>query len=217
MAWYRNPTYPLILAIICAVIVFIAFYYPGTPLDSVSASLTNWVVVITNTMVWVGLINVARYSVRESIRRTPGRWYLAIFQLVLMAVLLIVGFAEGSRSTARGADTITNWFYNNYYQYSALASSALSGLWCISATYRAFRVRNFESFLFMLGAVFVLMNNAPIGGIWWQGFPVIGSWIMDSPYTAMMRVLSLGTGIGIMAYAVRFFIGRQREAFGGGE
>jgi hypothetical protein len=197
--------------------VFINFFYPGTPVDTAATTLYNWVQVMGVVMIWVGGLNVIRNNYREISRRQEGRWYLALFQLFLMAAVLISGFGEGSESTASGpgaAPTLVMWLYNNYFMPASQAISALTGLWAVTAVYRAFRARTIESGLFLLGAVFVMLKNAPVGGMVWSGFPLIGNWILDVIYNPVIRGLVLVMSVGIFAYAVRFYLGRERTAWG---
>jgi len=214
MAWYRGVTPPLVLAIIVAFIILFSYFYPGTFVDQLSSTIVNWVIIIGALMIWTGLINLLRFSVREVRRKVPGRWYLALFQVCLIAVMLISGFGEGPGSTAKGAKTVIMWLYNNYYIWAELALAGLSGLWTVTAAYRAFRARSLEAFIFLLGAVFVLMRYAPVGGAIWIGFPIVGGWIIYQPFTAMLRALVIAGGIGIIAYAARFYMGKERQAFG---
>jgi hypothetical protein len=214
MSWYRNPIFPLALAIIIGVIILFNFYVPDTVASQASSTLSTWATIMLTVTVWVGVINVVRHAAREAQRREPGRWYLAIFQIILVAVMLISGFAEGKGSTGRRAQTYINWLYNNYYIYSATGSAALVGLWAVTAAYRAFRARTIEAGLFLLGAVFTMLKNAPVGGQIWGGFPMIGQWIIDQPYTAMQRALTMGIGIAILGYALRYYTGRERASFG---
>lgn len=95
-----------------------------------------------------------------------------------------------------------------------MSSGAVSGLWCVTAIYRAFRARNFEALLFLVGGAFVILRNAPIGSIIWRGFPIIGSWIMGAPYTGTFRGVTIGVGIGILAYAFRYYVGKEKGALG---
>jgi len=215
MAWFKEATYPAILATIVGFVILFSFFYPGTFLDQVSSKLVNWATVMICVIVWVGVINVVRSAVREVKERVPGRWYVALIQLFLMAVMFISGFGEGKNSTAPGAPTVINWLFNNYFYYGALGSMALVGIWAVTAAYRAFRVRSAETFLFFIGAFFVLLRNAPIGGVIWTGFPIIGDWIMNTPFMAMQRGLTVGLGIAIVAYALRYYLGREKAAYGG--
>jgi hypothetical protein len=214
MSWYRNPLFPVGIAVILSLIVLVNFFYPGTVVDEASATLMDWAVIIGQTMVWVGVINVARHATREATTKRPGRWHLAIFQLFIIAAMFISGFGEGARSVARGTQSVINWLYANAQIYGGLGSSALMGFWAVTASYRAFRARTWESFFFLLGAFLVLLRNAPIGGVIWSGFPIIGDWIMSTPYTAMQRALTIGTGIAVVGYALRYYLGKERGAFG---
>ena len=222
MSWYKNPIYPLIIVLVIAFIRFISFFETGdaTIFDSMYNELVNWALVMGVVMIWIGAINIARHNWRDIRRKEPGRWHLAIFQFFLIAVMLISGFGEGRSSTQSGPgapQTVINWLYNNYQIIGSQAVSALTGLWAVTAIYRAFRGRTLESVLFLLGALFVMLRNAPVGGMIWSGFPTIGTWILDAIYNPTIRALVLIMGIGIFTYAIRFYIGQERSAWGSTE
>lgn len=220
MAWYKNSMYPLAIVLVIAVIVFVDFFFPSTTSGLLFFEVTNWAIVMGTVMIWAGAINILRHNYRDIRRKEPGRWHLAIFQIFLIVAMLISGFGEGRYSTQSGPGapkTIINWLYNNYQIIGNQAVSALTGLWAITAVYRAFRGRTLESVLFLLGAVFVMLRNAPVGGMIWSGFPTIGKWILDAIYNPTIRALVLITGIGVFAYAIRFYMGKEKTAWGATE
>jgi hypothetical protein len=217
MAWYKGSQLPFIIAIICTIICLFSFFYPGTPVDAAASTLYSWVVIATSIAIVVGLINVLRIWTRETVKRTPGRWYIAVYGIVLALVMVISGLAEGSQSVSLrpgSPSSIIKWFYQNFYLYGGMAGSALSGLWMVTAAYRAFRARTVESALFLIGGVFLTLKNAPIGGVIWGGFPQIADWIQKMPYSATMKALYISMGLGIIAYALRFYLHKERVAFG---
>jgi hypothetical protein len=149
--------------------------------------------------------------------------------LFLIGVMLLSGFGEtlsqsssvwwstpnwATQSGPRAPATVINWLWNNIGIIGEQGVSALTGLWAMTAVYRAFRARTIESGLFLIGAAFVMLRNAPVGGLIWSGFPLIGSWILDVIYNPVVRALVLVLGVGIFTYAVRFFIGKEKAAWG---
>lgn len=216
MSVFKNPYGPLALAIIVGLFTFINYFFTGIPFIKTGATyFRNWTTIITVMLFWVGLINVVRYSYRDVSKRTPGRWYLAIYQIALIALMVISGFAQGgSASVGRNSTSLIRWLYDHFLVGGSMSSGAVSGLWAVTAIYRAFRARNFEAFLFLLGGAFVMLRNAPIGAMIWSGFPTIGTWIMGAPYTGTFRGVTIGVGIGILAYAFRYYVGKERGAFG---
>jgi hypothetical protein len=215
MAWYKSSKPPLIIAIVVAFIVLFSFYYPGTVVDEAYSVVYNWITVVATITIWVGVINIVRHWTREAVNRTPGKWYIAIFGLLLIVIMIISGFGEGSSSTAMGPnETVIKWLYNNYYFWGEMGLAALSGCWTATAIYRAFRIKNLEAVIFLTGGVFAMMQNVPIGGVIWSGFPIIGNWIMSHPFTAIMRAFTISIAIGVLAYIIRFYTGKEKGAMG---
>ena len=102
MAWYRNPYGPLAVALICGVFVFIGYFFPGIGfIDAGRSYFVSWTAIITVMMCWIGFINVIRFAYRDIPKRTPGRWWLAVYQIALVSVMVISGFAQGAGSVGK--------------------------------------------------------------------------------------------------------------------
>jgi hypothetical protein len=217
MTWLKTSTGPWILVLIVSALVFFNFFLPGTTVDAAVNELLNWTLIMSGIAVCIGMINVTRNALREIRRKAPGRWHLAIFQMFLIAVMLISGFGEGALSTVTGRGAIASvirWMYENVLVYGLQAASALSALWLVTAAYRAYVARTVETFLFLVGGIFLLLKMAPIGGAIWMGFPLIGTWLQDVIFSGVTKALSIAMALGILIYAVRYYIGKERVALG---
>jgi len=214
MAWYKGMAGPLVIIWVVAFIILFSHYYPGTVMDSISSTLYNWGIIAGSVIIWVGLINVCYYAYRDLKRKAPGRWYFAAFQLLIIILILASGFGQGETSYQPGANTIINWLFNNVYQIGAMTVSAMSGLYCVTATYRAFRARSAEAALFIIAGIFVMLRNAPIGGVIWAGFPIIGEWVVSTIYDGIIKTLYVCMAIGILAYVIRYYMGKEKAALG---
>jgi hypothetical protein len=229
VAWYRGSTGPWILALIISLIVFVNFFYPGTVLGDVYEKLNTWTIIAGGTAAAIGIINIMRHAFREAKEKSPGRWPFAVYQLFIMVVLLISGIGEGlltythpatggfvnpTLSGRSGIASVIRWLNINFYFFGEYAANAISGLWLVTASYRAFKIRSVESTLFLLGSVFLMMKFAPVGGFIWGGFPLIGAWIQNVVYSGMVTALTISLGLGTLIYAFRFYVGQERRAFG---
>jgi hypothetical protein len=86
----------------------------------------------------------------------------------------------------------------------------------VSASFRAFRLKNRESLVVTICCVFVLLMNAPIGEAIWPGFPAIGKWITDVMQTTGVRVFTIGVAIGTLALYIRTLFGKETASLGFG-
>ncbi len=83
-----------------------------------------------------------------------------------------------------------------------------------SASYRAFRAKNFEATLLLVAGVIVMLGQAPIGATISKTIPKISGWILDVPNTAGMRGIILGASIGAVSQAFRIMLGIERRHLG---
>jgi hypothetical protein len=119
-------------------------------------------------------------------------------------VTLFVGFYFGPNSN------------NNQFIFSFVLQPleatffALLAIFIVTAAYRAFRIKNLESFFFVLFAVIVLLGQVPLGIYLWSEFPVIKDWILTVPTLAGVRGILLGVALGTIATGLRILMGADR-------
>ena len=58
------------------------------------------------------------------------------------------------------------------------------------------------------------MQNAPIGGVIWNAFPVIGEWVQLNPMSGVIRGLAIIIAMNLMVLGIRFMLGWERSLFG---
>ena len=87
---------------------------------------------------------------------------------------------------------------------------ALLALFIATAAFRAFRIRNLETFFFVLFGVMVLLGQIPLSIYLWPEFPVIKDWILNVPTLAGVRGILLGVALGTIATGLRVLIGADR-------
>ncbi|MCS7261340.1 MAG: hypothetical protein NZ765_11250, partial [Anaerolineae bacterium] len=87
---------------------------------------------------------------------------------------------------------------------------SLLAFFIVTATYRAFRVRNVESALFVIFALVVWLGQTPVGALVWEELPAIKDWIFDVPVLAGTRGILIGVGLGTLATGIRVLLGVDR-------
>ena len=76
---------------------------------------------------------------------------------------------------------------------------SLLAFFFVVAIYRSFRISSFETGLFVVFGVIVLLGQTPVGALLWDQLPVIKDWVFDVPALAGMRGILLGVGLGTVA------------------
>lgn len=202
MADYRYELSRWLLSIL--LFITIASYYIGyAPLEDIINTIGNWFIIIAAFALPLGAINLVGRAYKN-IQKKGRKWYLDIWMLFVLAATSIIGVTLGS------TNNMYLWIYNNINLPCGAMMYAITGLFVASAIYRAFRVRNMESFLLCFALVFVMLKNAPIGAAIWSGFPIIGTWISTYPQSTGYAVIWIVAGIGWIGLAIRYILMREK-------
>lgn len=171
-------------------------------INGVGYFLVSWAAIITAFALFLGFANVV--SVHWSRIRTqkPG----AVYSIVLLISLFgTLAFGLGGPLSANG-----QFIFNYILQPLEATLFALLALFIATAAFRAFRVRNMETFFFVLFALIVLLGQVPVSIYLWPEFPVIKDWILNVPTLAGVRGILLGVALGVIATGLRVLIGADR-------
>lgn len=171
-------------------------------INGVGYFLISWAAIVTAFALFLGFANVV--SVHWSRLRTqkPG----AIYSGVLLASLFLTLLFGWS-----GPMSINGQFIFTYILQPLEATFfGLLAVFVTTAAFRAFRVRDLESFFFVLFALIVLLGQVPVSIYLWPEFPVIKDWILNVPTLAGVRGILLGVALGVIATGLRVLTGADR-------
>ncbi len=170
--------------------------------NGVGYFLVSWAAIITAFALFLGFANVV--SVHWSRIRTqkPGAVYSIVLLISLFGTLAL---GIGGPFSANG-----QFIFNYILQPLEATLFALLALFVATAAFRAFRVRNMETFFFVLFALIVLLGQVPLSIYLWPEFPVIKDWILNVPTLAGVRGILLGVSLGVIATGLRVLIGADR-------
>jgi hypothetical protein len=87
---------------------------------------------------------------------------------------------------------------------------SLLAFFVITAAFRVFRVKNFETGLFVIFGLIVLLGQVPVGAEVWPQFPIIKNWVLEVPALAGARGILLGVALGAIATGMRVLLGIDR-------
>ena len=209
---------PLAITFIVGVVYVIAYFIPHYPFDQFEAWFTDWFSIIAAFAIWLGALNLLKISFMKIFRKRPD-WPYAV--LIIFSFLLIVGYGFYEGVHFRDPGTTFDWLYKWIYTPLSSTMYALLAFFVASASYRAFRARNFEATLLLLAAFFVMLGRVPVGDIVTSWLPLKwqmsqwANWIMNIPNTAGQRAIMIGIALGLVSTSLRIILGLERSYLGG--
>lgn len=218
---------PLIITSVAGLVFAISYFIPHWPFGESESIFGDWISIVQSFAIWLGALNLIKVS-SEKIRRKRDGWFYALLTIVSLLATLAVGFYDGFAGlkaipTVSFRDPGTNFDWMFCHIYTPLTSTmfAMLAFFVASASYRAFRARNFEATLLLVAAFFVMGGRvplfdliiAPITDI--NYFSIFADWIMSFPNTAGQRAIMIGIALGIMSSSLRIILGIERSHVGG--
>jgi hypothetical protein len=207
---YKREMVFIVAGVVAFVMILDYFFGKNIPgisgAGNLSSTLQTWALIIQLMAIGLGAINLIQVHYRQISRKTNMALYSAWF-MVFFAILLLLGFYK----LATGVEPYPyTWIFANVYVSLSATLYAITGFYIFSAAYRAFRARNIDAAILLIGGIFVLLANAPIGEVIWGGFPLIGNWFNNVGQVPGMRTFTVVGALGLLAYGFRALIGKER-------
>jgi hypothetical protein len=208
MSFLKRKEFYVILLIIVSLIIYVPYFFQ---VPQAVTNLETWLidssVIIGAVAVWVGFITSTRREVVRIQRRRRG-WFYGVLILVLSWTMVIVGLGLGK----------TNVIFE-FLQYAFVLPGdstiyAILVFYLTSAGARAFRVNSFESALLTVGALFVLLKQAPLGELLTPWAVPISTYLENYVSMAATRVFSVSLAVGALVLAIRLMMGQELALVG---
>ncbi len=174
-------------------------------ISQVGALLVSWTAIVIAFALFLGFTNVVSVHWHRVQARQPGAVYSLVLLVAMVGTLLI-----GTLPPVPEAWVTLQDIFDYILQPLEATFFALLAVFIVTAAFRAFRVRNMETFFFVLFALIVLLGQVPIGIYLWSEFPIIKDWILNVPTLAGIRGILLGVALGTIATGLRVLIGADR-------
>ena len=118
-------------------------------------------------------MNLLKLHLTRVFRKTKN-WQYSIFSVVGFLLMIIFGFVYHGSEVEWGKhldakDSYFYWMYWYIYQPLSTTMFALLAFFVASASYRAFRIRNYEATLLLISGIILMLGRVPIGSLipWW--------------------------------------------------
>jgi hypothetical protein len=170
----------------------------------------------------LGLFSLARIHGNNVIKRRPG-WINSLALIIAAFVMLIVGlWTNAIEKHPKWVELTHDHLFSGLYQNMDAGMFSIISFFILSASYRAFRIRNVESSILMLSALVVLLGLS-FGVLITNSIPETGllanlrmetwsAWVLNVLAIPSLRAIDFGVGLGALAMGLRIWLGIERGA-----
>jgi len=167
MIWKRQ-----IPILIVGVIGFVTLFANFTTLHGfksfVNDDATQWFDILASFAIWLGGLNLLKLQSQKILKKQEG-WEYSVFAVIGLIFALVAGFVIkgepavewGTHVTAKG--TLFKWMFTYMVAPMQATMFALLAFYVASASYRAFRIRNFEATLLLVSGIIIMIGRVPLG------------------------------------------------------
>jgi hypothetical protein len=211
-----RKTVPVAIVFVIAVIVMADYFIVVPPVNDAGTSWTstavtnfqNWGIILTAFSLGFGAVNLFFFHSKHISRRTPDQWQFSLWLLIVVVIFTAIGLFFGPTSDQY------SWLYNaSFFALSSTVYSSL-GFYMTSGVYRALRVKNTESGIFLVVGLIVLAKNAPALTVYFPALTTAVSFITGILTTAAQRGIMIGGALGAISLGVRTMTGRETGFLG---
>jgi hypothetical protein len=214
---------PLVITFVAGIAFVISYFIPHPPFNKVEDLFNDWFAIVQAFAIWLGALNLMKISAIKVSKKSED-WYLGLIIIVCFLIVVAAGAYDGivgaqmdPPKSFRDPGTNFDWLYRWVFTPLSSTMFAMLAFFVASASYRAFRARNFQATLLPLAGFFVMLGRVPVGNCMtfflpenWQ-MARWASWIMDFPQTAGQRAIMIGIALGIVSTSLRVILGIERS------
>jgi hypothetical protein len=201
-------TVPLAVGFVSGLIVLAKYFIDNQALASWGTTVVSWRTLVAAFALGVGTVNLIQTHLGRIAKKQKG-WDSSLLLVVSLVGFTYLGIAKGT------ADPVYKWGFDYLYQPIYSAISSLLAFMITSASYRAFKVKDWQAAVLMVTAVVVMLGQVGVGSLIYKGIPAWSNWIMNVLNTAGMRGITIGGALGAVALSLRVLLGLERGYLGG--
>lgn len=189
MIWKRQIPI-LIVAVIGSITLFGWFIKEPNIEAFVNDDATQWYDILASFAIILGGLNLMKLQMQKIAKQRKGWQYSMVaiggFIFAITAGFIIKGVDDsvalwGAHVTTEGS--LFKWMFDYMFAPMSATMFSLLAFFVASASFRAFRIRNFEATLLLVAGIIIMIGRVPLGSI-------ISSWFI-------MYLIVLFAGIGV--------------------
>jgi len=201
-------TIPLTVGFLSGLVVVAKYFIDNKELAAWGTTVVSWRALVAAFALGVGTVNLLQTHLGRIARRQKG-WDSSVLLVASLVGFTLLGISKGT------ANPVYKWGFDYLYQPIYSAISSLLAFMITSASYRAFKVKDWQAGVLMVTAVIVMLGQVGVGSLIYKGIPDWSSWIMNVVNTAGMRGITIGGALGAVALSLRVLLGLERGYMGG--
>ena len=167
MLWKRQI--PIIIVSLIGFATLLGWFIDQPTFKSfVDDDATQWFDILAAFAIFLGGLNLLKLQTQKVLTKQKG-WQYSLFAIAGLLFAIVAGFfikgnpdvAWGTHVTAKG--TLFKWMFNYMVSPMQATMFALLAFYVASASYRAFRIRNFEATLLLSSGIIIMIGRVPLG------------------------------------------------------
>ncbi|MFQ6678723.1 MAG: hypothetical protein ACE5D0_10470 [Fidelibacterota bacterium] len=192
MIWKRQI--PIFIVAVVGALTLFGWFIEEPYIESfVNDDATQWYDILMSFAITLGALNLMKLQLQKISKKRSGWPYSLVaiggFLFAITAGFIYKGVDDsvavwGAHVTTEG--TLFKWMFDYVFTPLSATMFSLLAFFVASASYRAFRIRNFEATLLLVSGIIIMVGRVPIGS-------VISSWFI-------MYILVLALGIGVNSW-----------------
>ena len=162
------------LVIFIGFLTLLGHFINYSPLNNfIDNDATQWFDIISGFAAFLGVINLLQLHLNK-IANKRKNWNYSLITLTGFILMIFFGFIYNGSDVRMGAHlkeegSAFYWMFQNIYLPLGATMFALLAFYVASASYRAFKIRNFEATLLLISGILLMIGRVPIGQLipWW--------------------------------------------------
>ena len=199
---------PLLLTIIAAVVIIVKVFIPNPVANYWSGLFQLWSTMVVAISTGLGLTALMIYHLPKIYKRSnepqKGQWIYSMSTTIIVIIFIVVGIYFGNSSSSY------LWLYNTWYGSISGAQHMISAFFCLTGTYRAFKIRNLEAACLVVPAMLIFLYDAPMFNYLIPGLDPIGSYLFGVFDAAGFRASMLAVALGMVFVMLRTIFGLEK-------
>jgi hypothetical protein len=209
---------PLIITAVAGIAFVVQYFIPHTPFNRIENLFTDWLSIIAACAIWLGALNLLKLSILK-VAGFKKDWFFSLVIIFAWMTMAFTGILGGPSFQEPG--TRFDWLYTHIYTPLSATMFAMLAFYVASASYRAFRARNFQATLLLVAAFMVLSGRVLFDELVfgflppdWKILSTLSDFIMQVLNTAGQRAILIGIALGTVSTSLRIILGIERSYLG---